>query len=60
LKQVHTNTEQTREKICTAGPAAGGGAPSLHDALGTDRFATPDTTRTGSGTLDTLTGSAIR
>jgi hypothetical protein len=59
LKQVHTNTEQTREKVCTAGPAPGG-PPSLHDALETTRMTTPDTARTGNGTLDTLTGSAIR
>jgi hypothetical protein len=62
LKQVHSNTEQTREKICTAGPAAGpAAAPSLSEALGTDRFTAPDSTKTaGSGTLDTLTGPAIR
>jgi hypothetical protein len=57
LKQVHSNTEQTREKICAAGPAAA--APSLSDALGTSRLPTSETTKTGSGTLDTLTGSAI-
>jgi hypothetical protein len=60
LKQVHANTEQTREKICTAGPA-GGGAPSLSEALGTTRVATPDASKTaGSGLFDTLTGSAVR
>jgi len=62
LKKVHVVTEQTREKICAAGPAAGGApaAPSLSDALGTTRLPTPETTRTGSGTLDTLTGNAIQ
>ncbi len=59
LKQVHANTEQTREKICTAGPVPGG-PPSLSEALGTTRLATPETTKGGNGTLDTLTGSAIR
>ena len=59
LKQVHTNTEQTKEKICAAGPAAAG-PPSLSDALGTTRLPTPETTKSGSGTLDTLTGSAIQ
>src|SRR5215831_5215819 len=58
LKQVHTNTEQTKEKICTAGPSAA--PPSLHDALGTSRLPTPETTKLGSGTLDTLTGNAIQ
>jgi hypothetical protein len=62
LKQVHTNTEQTREKICAAGPAGGpAAAPSLSEALGTNRLATPDSTKTaGGGTMDTMTGSAIR
>jgi hypothetical protein len=62
LKQVHNNTEQTKGKICAAGPAAGGGGgpPSLADALGTTRLPTPETTKSGSGTLDTLTGSAIQ
>jgi hypothetical protein len=59
LKQVHTNTEQTKEKICAAGPAAAAAPPSLSDALGTSRLPTPETTKSGSGTLDTLTGSAL-
>src|SRR5262249_36993600 len=60
LKQAHTNTEQTKERICSTagGPAAG--PPSLSDARGTTRLPTPETTKGGSGTLDTLTGSAIR
>jgi hypothetical protein len=58
LKQVHSNTEQTKEKICAAGPTAAA-PPSLSDALGTSRLPTPETTKSGSGTLDTLTGSAI-
>jgi hypothetical protein len=58
LKQVHNNTEQTKEKICAAGPSAA--PPSLSDALGTSRLPTPETTKSGSGTLDTLTGSALQ
>jgi hypothetical protein len=58
LKQVHTHTEQTKEKICAAGPSAA--PPSLSDALGTARLPTPETTKSGSGTLDTLTGNAIQ
>jgi hypothetical protein len=58
LKEVHGHTEQTKEKICTAGPAAG--PPSLADALGTTKLPTPETTKSGSGTLDTLTGNAIQ
>ena len=59
LKQVHSNTEQTKEKICTAGPGPTAAPPSLSDALGTSRLPTPETTKSGSGTLDTLTGSAL-
>jgi hypothetical protein len=57
LKQVHINTEQTKEKICAPAPAAA--APSLSDALGTWRLPTPDTHKSAGGTLDTLTGSAL-
>jgi hypothetical protein len=59
LKQVHGHTEQTKEKICAAGPTAAG-PPSLSDALGTTKLPTPETTKSGSGTLDTLTGNAIQ
>lgn len=58
LKEVHGHTEQTKEKICAAGPTAA--PPSLADALGTTKLPTPETTRNGSGTLDTLTGNAIQ
>ena len=38
LKQAHARTEQTKQKICAAGPAsAETAAPSLADALGTTR-----------------------
>jgi hypothetical protein len=56
LKQVHTNTEQTKQKICMAAQAAG---PSLSDALDTSRVG-PSNATTGNGTLDTLTGPAVR
>jgi hypothetical protein len=58
LKQGQSNTEQIKEKVCAAGPTAA--APSLSDALGTSRLPTPETTKSGSGTLDTLTGPAIQ
>jgi hypothetical protein len=60
LKAVHTHTEETREKICSAQAAGVPAAPSLSDALGTTRLPTPEHTKTGSGTLDTLTGNAIQ
>jgi hypothetical protein len=59
LKTVHVSTEQTREKICMA-QAMAPAAPSLSDALGTTRLPTPQTTKTGNGTLDTLTGNALQ
>jgi hypothetical protein len=54
LKQVHSGTEQTKQKICAAGPAAA--APSLNDALMSSRTSTPDATKSGAGggTFDTL------
>jgi aspartyl-tRNA synthetase len=60
LKQVHLNTEQTKEKICAVAQAPPPQAPSLSDALGTTRLPTPETTKGGNGTLDTLTGNAIQ
>jgi hypothetical protein len=57
LETARSSSDQTRERICNA-PAAP--APSLSDALGTTRLPTPETTKTGSGTLDTLTGNAIQ
>ena len=59
LKNVHGHTEQTKEKICQPGASDAPAAPSLTDALGTARLPTPETTKTGNGTLDTLTGNAI-
>ncbi len=58
LKQVHNNTEQTRQKICAAGPTAA--APTLSDALTAPRTTAADVSKAGSGTLDTMTGPAVR
>jgi hypothetical protein len=59
LKKVHARTEETKTRVCAAGPAGGGGPPSLSDALGTTRVATPDTYKGGYGTIDTMMGRAI-
>ena len=61
LREAHANTLNARKNICSAGPAgpAGPAAPSLSDALGTNRLPVPDGSKTGRGTLDTLTGNAI-
>ena len=59
LQQVHSRTDQAREKICADGPAnAQMAAPSLADALGTTRPPF-ETKRTGANTFDTLTGNVI-
>jgi hypothetical protein len=63
LKTIHGHTEETKAKICAPGPVGVVGtpvAPSLSDALGTTRLPVPATTRTRTGTLDTLTGNAIQ
>jgi hypothetical protein len=59
LKTIHAHTEETKSKICAVGVAATPVAPSLSDALGTTRLPTPGTKKSGTGTLDTLTGNAI-
>lgn len=55
LKQVHTNTEQTRQKVCAAGPSS---APTLSDAL-LSSASTPRAAdaKKKAGALDTLTGT---
>jgi hypothetical protein len=57
LKQVHTNTEQTKQKICAAGPAAA--APTLSDAL-TTAPSTTGASKGYGGTLETMTGSVVK
>jgi len=56
LKQNHSGTESAKQRICNAPAAAG---PSLSDAVGTTRLG-GDSIKMGNGTLDTLTGPAIR
>jgi hypothetical protein len=57
LKQVHSNTQQTKQKICAAGPVAA--APSLSEALTDRRTTASDVSKSGGGTLETLTGPAV-
>jgi hypothetical protein len=58
LKQMHANTEQTKQRICSAGGAPGGvpAGPSIHDALNLTQT-TPDTAKKGNGTWDTIINS---
>ena len=60
LKTMHGRTEQSRKNVCAPGATAEPAGPSLSDALGTSRLPMPETTKSGSGTLDTLTGNAIQ
>ena len=56
-RAMHVNTLKFRDTVCAEGPKPK--APTLSDAIGTTRrFG--DNTKTGSGTLDTLTGNAIQ
>jgi hypothetical protein len=58
LKQMHSNTEQTKQRICSAGggPAGVPAGPSIHDALNLTQT-TPDTAKKGNGTWDTIINS---
>lgn len=58
MQANHVRTTKMRDQICNAARPGGGApsAPSLSDALGTPRVPDATSTRTGRGTLDTLTG----
>jgi hypothetical protein len=60
-KTNHGKTLETKQKICSAGPVGGGEpkGPGLGEALGMRAVPTPDTTTTGAGTFDTLSGSPL-
>ena len=63
LKLGQANLAKMRTNVCDGGAAAGGpAAPSLSEALGTARLPIPepDAPKKRGGTLDTLTGEAIR
>ena len=63
LKQNHARSTKLRGQACATGAAAGRppipAGPGLSDALGTSRAPT-GTTKSGTGTFDTLTGPSIR
>jgi hypothetical protein len=56
-KVIHTNTQKFRDTVCAEGPKPK--APTLSDAIGTPALETGSNTRTGRGTLDTLTGNPL-
>jgi len=56
-KAMHAHTLQFRETVCAEGPKPK--APTLSDAIGAPPAETGTNTRTGRGTLDTLTGNPL-
>ena len=60
MKGNHGKTVQIRDRVCAEGvEAPKPTGPNLGEALGTRVLPTPETTTTGRGTLDTLTGNAL-
>ena len=56
-KAMHAHTMQFRDTVCAEGPKPK--VPTLSDAIGTPSLDTGTNTRTGRGTLDTLTGNPL-
>jgi hypothetical protein len=56
-KTMHANTVKFRDTVCAEGPKPK--VPTLSDAIGTTPLDTSTNTRTGRGTLDTLTGNPL-
>ncbi len=56
-KASHEKTIQFREQVCAEQPQPK--APTLSDAIGTPTLDTRKNTKTGKGTLDTLTGNPL-
>jgi hypothetical protein len=56
-KASHEKTVEFRDKVCAEAPQPK--APSLSDALGTPMLDTAKNTKTGRGTLDSLTGNPL-
>jgi hypothetical protein len=56
-KAMHANTVKFRDTVCAEGPKPK--APTLSDAVGSSPLDTSTNTRTGRGTLDTLTGNPL-
>jgi len=56
-KAMHANTVKFRDTVCSEGPKPK--APTLSDAIGSSPLDTGTNTKTGRGTLDTLTGNPL-
>jgi hypothetical protein len=58
-KQNHERTLKFRTAACSDAPEVKARPPSLSDAIGTPSVDTGDNTKTGRGTLDSLTGNPL-
>ena len=58
-KANHAKTGEMRQRICSVAAPGERRGPGLGEALGMRAVPTPDTTSTGKGTLDTLSGNAL-
>jgi hypothetical protein len=56
-KAMHANTIKFRDTVCAEGPKPK--VPTLSDAIGSTPLDTSTNTKTGRGTLDTLTGNPL-
>ena len=56
-KTMHANTMKFRDTVCAEGPKPK--VPTLSDAIGSTPLDTSTNTKTGRGTLDTLTGNPL-
>ena len=64
-KTNHARSIETKDKVCAAGTGGAAGneasrGPGLGDALGMRDVPSPDTTTTGAGTFDSLSGSPLK
>jgi hypothetical protein len=62
IKAGHVKAQQMRQNVCQGGaaaPAAKPKAPTLGDALGTTTIPNQTNSKTGRGTLDSLTGNPL-
>jgi hypothetical protein len=62
-KANHGKSVETKDKVCAAGAGEANEArrgPGLGEALGMRAIPSPDTTTTGAGTLDSLSGNPLK
>jgi hypothetical protein len=57
MKKSHAKTVDVRDKVCAEGPKPAG--PNLGEALGMRNLPSAETTKAGTGTLDTLSGNPL-